>query len=151
MESFLRESARFNNLGLMAMQRNARKGFMFSDGTVLPAGSKVGAVSFYLHRDPDVYEKPDTFDGFRFCQTESVNGKPATQTSTGSNFHLFGHGRHPCPGRFLASHEMKLMLALLLLKYDFQLVPGTKPEPFYIATMFIPDTKLKVHFRARKQ
>jgi hypothetical protein len=45
---------------------------------------------------------------------------------------------------------MKLMLAILLLKYDFRLVPGTKPEPFYIATMFIPDTKLKVHFRARE-
>lgn len=53
------------------------------------------------------------------------------------------------PGRFLAVHEIKIMFARLLLRYDWKLARGTKPEPFFIATMCIPDTKLKVLFRQR--
>ncbi|KAI0024061.1 cytochrome P450 [Xylariomycetidae sp. FL0641] len=152
MESFLRESARVSNTGLMAMQRNARKEFKFSDGTVIPAGAKVGAVTHVLHRDAEVFENPDVFDGYRFYQPPGASeAKPMTMVNTGTNFHLFGHGRHPCPGRFIAVHEMKIMFALLLLKYDFKLVPGTKPQPFFIATMCIPDTKLKVLFKARQK
>jgi cytochrome P450 len=78
----------------VAMQRNVRKEYKFSDGAVLPAGSKIGAVSLILHRDPEVYENPDTFDGFRFYQAEP-GAKLSTQVMTGNNFHLFGHGRHP--------------------------------------------------------
>ncbi|KAI0144969.1 cytochrome P450 [Pestalotiopsis sp. NC0098] len=149
MDSFLRESARFNNAGLTAMQRNALREFKFSDGTVIPAGAKIGAVSLALQRDPEVFKNPDVFDGFRFYQTEPSDTKPSTMVNTGASFHLFGHGRHPCPGRFLAVHEMKIMFAQLLLRYDWKLASGTKPEPFYIATMCIPDTELKVLFRRR--
>lgn len=46
---------------------------------------------------------------------------------------------------------MKLMFALLLLKYDFKLAPGDEPKPFFIATMAIPDTNLKVQFKSRAQ
>ncbi|ETS77970.1 hypothetical protein PFICI_10032 [Pestalotiopsis fici W106-1] len=153
MDSFLRESGRFNTTGLMAMQRNARKEFKFSDGTVIPVGAKIGAVSRILQRDPEVFENPDVFDGFRFYQTEPSETKPSTMVNTGTNFHLFGHGRHPwqVQCRFLAVHEMKIMFAQLLLRYELKLAPGTKPEPFFIATMCIPDTKLKVLFRKRSR
>ncbi|PLN81947.1 cytochrome P450 [Aspergillus taichungensis] len=151
MESFLRESGRFNSLGLMAMQRNARKEFRFSDGTVLPPGAKIGSPSLFLHRDPEVFEDPEMFNGFRFYQPHPEPGtKPKTMLNTDVNFHLFGHGRHPCPGRFLAVHEMKLMFAILLLRYDIRLKPDTKPQPFWIGTMSLPDTKLEVIFKARK-
>lgn len=53
------------------------------------------------------------------------------------------------PGRFLAVHEMKLMFAILLLRYDIRLKPDTKPQPFFIGTMSLPDTKLEVLFKAR--
>lgn len=93
MDSFIRESARFNVSGLMAMQRNARQDFRFSDGTVIPRGAKVGTPSLILHRDPTIYENPDVFDGFRFA--ESTEGQqPKTAVNTGVAYHLFGHGRH---------------------------------------------------------
>ncbi|OJJ01767.1 hypothetical protein ASPVEDRAFT_150556 [Aspergillus versicolor CBS 583.65] len=161
MESFLRESGRINTLGLMAMQRNARREFRFSDGTVIPPGAKLGSPSLFLHRDPAVHENPEAFDWLRFYHpppqaqddgtpTETVQAKPKTMLNTDTNFHLFGHGRHPCPGRYLAVHEMKLMFALLLLRYNIQLVPGTAPQPFFIGTMPIPDTKLEVLFTTRR-
>ena len=46
-------------------------------------------------------------------------------------------------------HEMKLMFAILLLRYDIRLKPDTKPQPFFIGTMSLPDTKLEVLFKAR--
>ncbi|KAH8901728.1 cytochrome P450 [Thozetella sp. PMI_491] len=155
MDSFLRESGRCNNLGLtltpVAMQRNARQEFKFSDGTIIPAGAKLGSPSLILHMDPEVYTNPETFDGFRFCRHPgAVEESWKTIVTTGSNFHVFGSGRHPCPGRFLAAHEMKILFSLLLLRYDMKLVPGTKPQPFYIATMPIPDTQLQVLFKARE-
>jgi hypothetical protein len=44
---------------------------------------------------------------------------------------------------------MKILLSLLLLRYDFELRDGEKPAPFYLATMAIPDTKLEVLFKKR--
>ncbi|KAH9895453.1 cytochrome P450 [Xylariomycetidae sp. FL2044] len=150
MESFLRETGRFTNAGLMTMQRNARQDFKFSDGTVIPAGAKIGAIGLALQRDAEVYQNPDEFDGFRFYQGKGGSEtKPLTILNTGPNFHLFGHGRHPCPGRFIATHEMKILFSLLLLRYDWKLAAGTKPQPFFIATMCIPDINLKVLFRKR--
>lgn len=43
------------------------------------------------------------------------------------------------------------MFAILLLRYDISLVPGTKPKELYIATMSIPDTTMEVLFKARAQ
>lgn len=40
--------------------------FTFSDGTVVPAGASIGAPMGAIHRDPENYEDPGTFDGFRF-------------------------------------------------------------------------------------
>ncbi|KAH6682152.1 cytochrome P450 [Plectosphaerella plurivora] len=150
-ESFLRESGRFNLPGLMTMQRNALKEFRFSDGTVLPVGTKVGACSKILHYDPEVYQNPEVFDGFRFLDPKYAEVKENSPVNTSRSFHVFGHGRHPCPGRFLAVQEMKIMLSLLLLQYDFKLAPGDSPKPMMIGTMALPDTFLKVQFKARSE
>lgn len=80
---------------IVAMQRNARQEFRFSDGTILPAGAKVGTPSLILHRDPEVYENPDSFDGFRFLEPKYQESKENTPVNTSRSFHVFGHGRHP--------------------------------------------------------
>ena len=36
----------------------------------------------------------------------------------------WGTGRHGCPGRHLASHEIKIVIANLLLTYDFKFAEG---------------------------
>ena len=33
----------------------------------------------------------------------------------------FGYGKHACPGRFFAVNEIKLILANLLLRFDFKM------------------------------
>lgn len=81
------------------MQRNAKKTFKFSDGTVIPAGAKVGTPVLIVQRDPNVYENPNEFNGFRFSlpkETGSEDRLPTKQSvvSTDVAFQLFGHGRH---------------------------------------------------------
>jgi len=43
---------------------------------------------------------------------------------------------------------VKLILAKLILRYDMELIPGTKPMRMYIGTTKIPETKLKIRMRA---
>lgn len=45
---------------------------------------------------------------------------------------------------------MKIIFSLLLLRYDFKFADGVKAKPFYIATMSLPDTMVKVLFRQRR-
>ncbi|KAH7020713.1 cytochrome P450 [Microdochium trichocladiopsis] len=156
MDSFLRESARCSNLGMLnsptvAMQRNARQQFTFSDGTVIPKGAKVGSPTLITHYDPEVYANPEVFDPLRWYNEAREHGTAQkTILTTGPNFNVFGAGRHPCPGRFLATHEMKIILSMLLLRYDFKFADGVKAKPLYIATMSLPDTMVNVLFRRRQ-
>jgi len=149
-DSFLREGSRLGNDGLMATQRNAKKQFVFADGTVIPAGGKIGVPLLTAHQDSAVYKNPEVFDGFRFCRGDGAgaNTQP-TLVTTDVSFQSFGHGRHACPGRFFAATEMKLMLAILVSRYDVMLAPGTGPKAMRIGTMSLPDTALQVHFRER--
>lgn len=48
----------------------------------------------------------------------------AQLVATAVDFPAFGYGRHGCPGRFFAAHEVKLVICHLLLKYDWKLVDG---------------------------
>jgi cytochrome P450 len=83
----------------VAIQRNALKTFTFSDGTVIPAGAKIGSPTHFTQRDPKIYENPDVFDGFRFAKTKG-NGADVSSslaysmTKTAPEFHIFGHGKH---------------------------------------------------------
>lgn len=84
---------------LVSMQRNAKKKFMFSDGTVIPPGAKVGTPLLFLHRDPSISEDPDVFDGFRFSRLREESGGDAeavkhSMISTDPAYQLFGHGKH---------------------------------------------------------
>lgn len=43
-----------------------------------------------------------------------------TTTSDPQNF-AFGTGAHTCPGRFFAIHEVKLLVANIVSRYEFKL------------------------------
>jgi cytochrome P450 len=63
-----------------------------------------------------------------------------------------GHGRNACPGRFLASNELKVALVHLVLKYDWKHdEKDDKPKflPFELANTTNPEMKLML--RRRKE
>jgi len=70
--------------------------------------------------------------------------------STGIGSLAFGHGRHACPGRYLAACELKLMLAHVVMAYDVKLEnDGVRPEDMWIVTTCVPNPNAKVLFRRR--
>ncbi|KAF9447789.1 cytochrome P450 [Macrolepiota fuliginosa MF-IS2] len=48
----------------------------------------------------------------------------STLPATSPTFLAWGHGKHACPGRFFAAFVMKLMLAHLVLEFDFRVPPS---------------------------
>ncbi|KAL5522639.1 hypothetical protein ACEPAG_8657 [Sanghuangporus baumii] len=158
-DSYIRETLRFDGIGLLSMQRKILQDYTLSDGTFLPAGTHVACNSVATHYDERNYQRAGEFDGFRFVQSDS-NSHSETQdprentkdqvVSTSLEFLTFGHGRHACPGRFFAANELKTMLAYLVVNYDMKLEDEqAQPRPLNVATATISDPKARVLFRKR--
>ncbi|RDA86915.1 hypothetical protein CP532_1870 [Ophiocordyceps camponoti-leonardi (nom. inval.)] len=82
--------------------------------------------------------------------TPNNNTNPLTlgMVSTSSHHLAFGHGRHACPGRFFAAHELKLILAQLLLNYEFRPI-AERPRPGWIGSIAIPPLGACVEMRRK--
>lgn len=169
MDSFLKESQRYRPLiiggyssviiyllymirltSLASMNRYVEKEVTLSDGTVLPKGSRILALSNF--RDPKIYPNPEEFDAARFMK---LRNQPEQENfwqfvTTSPEHMLFGHGQHACPGRFFAANEVKIALCHLLLKYDWRFVPGqNRPAPReHEGTMSVhPKSEVQVRYR----
>jgi cytochrome P450 len=138
------------------MRRIVRQPFTLSDGTHLPKG--IAAPVYAIHLAESNYPDPASFVPFRFADngtdTDIVTakkegaGRKVDMTATSTDFLPFGHGRHACPGRFFVAAELKLMLALIVMKYDVKL-EGPHPEPVWVMTSCLPNPKGEVLFRKR--
>ncbi|KAF7513037.1 hypothetical protein GJ744_011303 [Endocarpon pusillum] len=132
LDSFLRESQRWNMFMLVSVIRKAMKSFSLSDGTFIPEGAILGFDIRNAVRNKSTLENPNEFDGFRFERLRAENGKEQMfQSVQTANDHLvYGHGTQACPGRFFAAHEVKVLVARILLHYDIKL---KDPRPGRVA------------------
>lgn len=109
MDSFFKETLRFNVFGSITLPRLAVKDFAFSDGTRVGKGYYVATAGEVVQRNPTVYPYPDQFKPFRFVSQgssiaslgEGAVGEqddertwPHRMTSTSESFIAFGGGRH---------------------------------------------------------
>ncbi|KIL86299.1 ent-kaurene oxidase [Fusarium avenaceum] len=155
LDSFLKESQRFNPVFLLTFNRIFHQPLMLSDGTNLPAGTRIAVPSHAMLKDSAHVpgEAPPTeFDGFRYSKirSQSENSQKYLFSMTDSSNMAFGYGKYACPGRFYASNEMKLTLATLLLRYDFKLKDGKeRPRNITIDSDMIPDPRARLCIRKR--
>jgi len=157
LDSFLKESQRLHPVGLLLMNRYVLEDYIFSDGTIVPAGTTIGISTASVHLDPAVFEDPLKFDGFRFIKMKEravVDGHPNKNydvVTVNSEFIAFGQGKHACPGRFFASTEIKLMLAHIIAAYDVKLEDGSgRPADLIRMVANIPNPTAEVYFRKRQ-
>ncbi|KAI0828878.1 cytochrome P450 [Trametes gibbosa] len=153
LDSFLRESQRYNGIGLSSLGRKALKDITLHDGTVIPRGANVVAAADATHHDDSVYADADVFDPFRFSRLREQDGEATKHqfVNTSVDYISFGHGKHACPGRFFAANELKALLAYIILNYDLKLGgDGRRPRSFYWGLAVIPALKGKVLFRRRE-
>lgn len=155
-DSFLREANRFNGLGALTMTRKALQDYTFSDGTFIPKGGFVSAAEMPTHYDSENYDHPEIFNPWRFVELASSTGADDASNlryqmvSTGASYVTFGHGKNACPGRFFAAHELKAMMAYLVMHYDVKMEQeGVIPERMWFATKLLPCPIAEVLFRKR--
>ncbi|KAM6492346.1 Cytochrome P450 [Amanita muscaria] len=152
-DSFIKETLRLSNFFSTVMQRKAMKDFTFSNGVTVPAGSTIAVPLAPTHIDPEYYTDPETFDGFRFekMRDKEGMGNKHQLISLDSSYVLFGGGGRACPGRFFATHLLKVMLVHILLNYDVQMANGrARTDERTFGKVALPDPKAQVMFRKRR-
>ncbi|KAH1177003.1 cytochrome P450 4F22-like [Mauremys mutica] len=97
-----------------AVSRRCTKDIKLPDGRVLPKGN-VCLISIYgTHHNPAVWPEPQVYNPHRFDPENSKNKPPLA-------FMPFSAGPRNCIGQNFAMAEMKLVLALTLLRFAVRL------------------------------
>ncbi|KAK7746226.1 hypothetical protein SLS62_009442 [Diatrype stigma] len=152
MDSVLKETQRLKPVLLTPMRRQATQDIKLSDGTTIRKGQKVITDATHMWSAAHYGADAGQFDGARFLRLRQAGGRERQgQLVSTSAEHLgFGHGHYACPGRFFAANEIKILLCHLLLKYDWELAPGSEhpratPNGFFIVGD--PSTRFRVRRR----
>ena len=96
--------------------RRATRTFEFA-GHEVPEGAYVNYCSWASHRLPHVFEEPNAFVPERFTKERK------TALPRGA-YVPFGSGSRICIGKRFGQTEVKLVTAIALQRFDFELLPG---------------------------
>ncbi|XP_032765672.1 cytochrome P450 4F6-like [Rattus rattus] len=94
------------------------------DGRVIPKGNDCIISIFGVHHNPSVWPDPEVYDPFRFDSENPQKRSPLA-------FIPFSAGPRNCIGQTFAMNEMKVAVALTLLRFRLQpddKEPRRKPE-----------------------
>uniref|UniRef100_A0A8D0L823 Cytochrome P450 family 4 subfamily B member 38 n=1 Tax=Sphenodon punctatus TaxID=8508 RepID=A0A8D0L823_SPHPU len=122
------------------VSRQLSKPLTFFDGRTLPEGSLVAVSIYGIHRNPSVWQDPEVFDPMRFSPENSSRRHSHA-------FVPFAAGSRNCIGQQFAMNEMKVALALTLLRFEILPDPENPPQQ-------VPQLVLKsqngIHLRLKK-
>ncbi|XP_055978218.1 cytochrome P450 4A6-like isoform X2 [Sorex fumeus] len=90
----------------------------FPDGRSLPKGISVGLSIYGLHHNPNVWPNPEVFDPSRFAPGAARHSHA---------FLPFSGGSRNCIGKQFAMNEMKVAVALTLLRFELAPDPSRVP------------------------
>jgi len=107
------------------LSRTAQKADTLCGREVLP-GDTVVLPIYALHRHHNLWPDPDRFDPGRFADPKSIDRFA---------YLPFGDGPRICIGANFALQEAVIILATLLARFKFSLVPGRAPKPVMILTL----------------
>ena len=106
-----------------------------------------------MSQDLAYYDDPLKFNGYRFYHPASgEHEKTGNEYSAIEPGNLsWGNGRFSCPGRWYASLMMKLLIASLILEYDFKFPEDTRRRPsnFVMDVHVLPNMSQKLLIRGR--
>uniref|UniRef100_A0A3Q3E0W4 Cytochrome P450, family 4, subfamily T, polypeptide 8 n=1 Tax=Hippocampus comes TaxID=109280 RepID=A0A3Q3E0W4_HIPCM len=106
------------------VSRKLTKPMTFFDGRTLPEGSLIALQVYALHRNATVWENPDLFDPLRFLPDNVCQRSPHA-------FVPFSAGLRNCIGQSFAMNEIKVVVALMLKRYQLIEDPTKKPRLLY--------------------
>lgn len=129
LDTVIRETIRLILNGA-ALRRNLLEEIPISS-KIVPKGNFVTYPVSDVHLNPDIYTRPTEFDPSRFGPGREED-KKQTFAYLG-----WGAGRHPCTGMKVAKLEIKIIVALFLAGYEYDIVnengnfPDSLPRPDY--------------------
>jgi cytochrome P450 len=91
------------------------------DRSVAP-GAQIVLSPWHLHRHERIWDRPDEFDPNRW-QSEG------NKASVRDGYMPFSSGPRVCTGAGFAMVEGVLLLAMLVRRFRFELIPGHHPVP----------------------
>lgn len=98
------------------------------NGVPIRAGTVVMMPSYVVHRTAAHWPNPEGFDPERFREGEPKHARKFT-------YFPFGGGPRRCLGAHFSMMEMQIVLATLLQRFRFSLIPGSLPEPMVTLTI----------------
>ncbi|KAF8816709.1 cytochrome P450 [Phlegmacium glaucopus] len=117
LESVIRETMRIAISGV-ALRRNLIEDLTLSGGLVQRGDFVVYSLAD-VHLDPEIYPNPLKFDPTRYNEGRKEDKK------TTFGYLGWGAGRHPCSGMRFAKLEIKIIVALMVVGFEFDLVDST--------------------------
>ena len=108
-------------------------------GYRVPKDMTVIISSYVTHRLEQYWEDPERFDPERFDKARSVGRSRFAYIP-------FAAGHRNCIGSYMALMQSKLVVALIMQRYDLSLVPGHVVEP-QAATTMRPRYGMKMNIR----
>ena len=101
-------------------------------GYHIKAGQMVAAVPLTIHRHPEFWDAPDTFDPENFAPDTSKSRHPLAWMP-------FGAGQRLCIGKDFAMMEGALILARLMQRYVVHPCEDRQPQPALLTTLATKD------------
>jgi len=139
MDLALRETERLHPVAF-TMIRKAAADFQ-RDGYQIREGDWILLAPSVSHRMSEIFDRPDDYDPERF-NTERTDTKVESNSLIG-----FGGGMHRCAGVNFARMEMKALIAILLQRYDMELIDT--PRPIAGAGTYWPEQPCRVRYKRR--
>jgi cytochrome P450 len=101
--------------------------------------------------DPAIYPELEAFDAYRFIKrAKNQEYAKFSNFSTVSVDHTdFGFGKHACLVRVYITLELKILLAHIILKYDWKLPDGYKAKTFRNGFDTVTDIVAEILVRRR--
>lgn len=143
LENVLKEVLRLHP-PLIILMRKVSQDLHIGSYTI-KAGDMVWACPPVTHRLERLFADPYVFDPDRFAE-------PRREDKNLMAYQPFGGGRHKCSGNAFAMFQIKAIFAVLLRRYDFELMapPQTYVDD-YTQMIVQPKSPCKVRYRLRKE
>ncbi len=110
-------------------------------GIKIKKGTTFATYIYGVHHSPDLWEDPESFRPERFSKEEKKKHHPFA-------FIPFGGGPRLCIGNNFALMEMKLILARMVGRYDFDLVENQDIKALPLITLR-PENGIRIMLRRR--